>query len=57
MRLDPSLTPSEEIAKDIVGVNQSAGEMSNSSSQVKMSAEELSNLAGQLKEMVNKFKV
>lgn len=45
------------MAQDIAEVNQSAREMSNSSSQVNLSAEEMSSLAVQLNDMVGKFRV
>ena len=52
-----SSAASDEIADDINGVSQSAGEMTKSSGQVAMSAEELEGLAKKLNEMVGKFKV
>ncbi len=47
---------STEIARDITGVNQAAGEMSDSSSQMDLHSKELSKLALELTEMMNKFK-
>lgn len=45
------------IAKDMLEVNRSAGEMANGSSHVNTSAAELSDLAGRIKEMVGRFMV
>ncbi len=48
---------SENIVQYITDVNESAGEMSNSSDQVHKSSEELSALAKKLKELMGQFKV
>lgn len=52
-----SSTVAQNIAKEIVEVNQASSEINNSSSQVRLSADELSSLAEQLNEMVGRFKV
>jgi methyl-accepting chemotaxis protein len=48
---------SQEIAKDIAGVNASSGEMSYASQQVQIGASDLSKLAEQLTTMVQRFKL
>ena len=45
------------IARDIAAVNQAAGEMKNSSSQVRSRAQDLSNLSMHIDQLVGKFKL
>ncbi|MFZ0482517.1 MAG: methyl-accepting chemotaxis protein [Desulfobacterales bacterium] len=52
-----SSTVANEIAEEISGVNQAAGDMSHSSGQVAMSAEELTSMAKELNKMVGTFRV
>lgn len=56
-RVSQSTAVSQEIARDIAGVNHAAGQLSTSSGQVNDSADELSRLAEQLKTLVGRFKL
>jgi methyl-accepting chemotaxis protein len=55
--VNQSSTVAAEITKDIAVVNQSSGEIANSSDQVKVSAEDLKRMAVELNTIVGSFKV
>ncbi len=55
--VNQSSTVAAEITQDIAVVNQSSGEIANSSDQVKVSAEELKRMAVELNTIVGSFKV
>ncbi|WP_419660378.1 methyl-accepting chemotaxis sensory transducer protein [Desulfosarcina variabilis str. Montpellier] len=55
--VNQSSTVAAEITQDITVVNQSSGEIANSSDQVKVSAEDLKRMAAELNTIVGSFKV
>jgi methyl-accepting chemotaxis protein len=55
--VNQSSTVASEITQDIAVVNQSSGEIANSSDQVKVSAEDLKRMAVELNTIVGSFKV
>ncbi len=55
--VDESSAAAYEIARDMVDVNNAAGEMADSNDLVNTSSERLSTMAGRLKEMVSAFKI
>jgi methyl-accepting chemotaxis protein len=56
-RVSQSSVASQEIAREITGVDQSAGEMANGSEQVRTSAAELAQVANRLEVLVGRFRV